>query len=174
MSLCRCGRVCSFPFSRQLELTYNNRMNATPSPLVDVSRQLLTDAEWGVLGTHSHGHAGFPFSSMVQFALDSEGRPLFLLSGLAEHTKNLKHDPRASLFVRDSRSGEPQSIGRVTMLGEVAVLNESESAVARDLFLTRHPQAALWSSFGDFRWFRLQPTATYVVAGFGKMGWVNH
>ena len=49
-------------------------MNTTPSSLRDVSRQLLTDAEWGVLGTHSHGHAGFPFSSMVQFALDAEGR----------------------------------------------------------------------------------------------------
>lgn len=148
-------------------------MNTTPPSLPEFSRQLLTEAEWGVLGTHSHGHAGFPFSSMVQFALDGMARPIFLLSGLAEHTQNLRHDSRSSLFVRDPRSGEPQSVGRLTMLGEVRTLPDQEVVAARDLFLQRHPNAALWSSFGDFRWYRLQPLETYVVAGFGKMGWVD-
>ena len=148
-------------------------MNTTPTPLSDVARQLLTEADAGVLATHSHGHEGFPFSSLVQFALDQAWQPIFLLSGLAEHTKNLRHNPKASLFVRDLKSGEPQSTGRMTMLGEVQRLPEDEVAAVREIFLARHPQAALWTGFGDFRWFRMNPTATYVVAGFGQMGWVQ-
>ncbi len=148
-------------------------MNASSPSLNDFARQLLTEAEWGVLATHSHGHAGYPFSSMVQFALDDSGRPVFLLSGLAEHTQNLKRDPRSSLFVRDSRAGEPQSVGRLTMLGEIHLIPEDEIPAVRELFLQRHANAALWSTFGDFRWFRLQPVETYVVAGFGRMGWIK-
>ena len=148
-------------------------MNASSPSLNDFARQLLTEAEWGVLGTHSHGHVGYPFSSMVQFALDDSGRPVFLLSGLAEHTQNLKRDPRSSLFVRDSRAGEPQSVGRLTMLGEIHLIPEDEIPAVRELFLQRHANAALWSTFGDFRWFRLQPVETYVVAGFGRMGWIK-
>ncbi len=149
-------------------------MKPSDTSLSEVARQLLRDAEVGILATHSRGHAGFPFSSLVQFALNQAGEPLLLLSGLAEHTKNLLHDPRASLFVRDSRSGEPQAAGRVTMLGEIKLLLDEEIASAREIFLARHPQAAAWSSFGDFRWFRLIPTASYVVAGFGQMGWIQH
>ncbi len=148
-------------------------MNTAATTLSAVARQLLTEADAGVLATHSQGYEGFPFSSLVQFALDVAGQPIFLLSGLAEHTKNLRGNPKASLFVRDLKSGEPQSTARVTMLGEIQLIPEDEVSAARDLFLARHPQAALWASFGDFRWFRMVPSATYVVAGFGQMGWVR-
>ena len=146
---------------------------ASPS-LSDVARQLLTEADAGVLATHSQGHEGFPFSSLVQFALDDAGQPIFLLSGLAEHTRNVRGNPKASLFVRELKSGEPQATARVTMLGEIELLPEDEIPPARDLYIARHPQATLWAGFGDFRWFRMVPTATYVVAGFGQMGWVRH
>ena len=149
-------------------------MKPAATSLSDVARQLLTEADAGVLATHSQGQEGFPFSSLVQFALDQAGQPILLISGLAEHTKNLRGDPKASLFVRDSKSGEPQATARVTMLGEIQPLPEDEGSAVRDLFLARHPQAALWAGFGDFRWFRMVPTATYVVAGFGQMGWVRH
>ncbi len=149
-------------------------MNTAPISLSDVAQQLLTEADAGVLATHSQGHEGFPFSSLVQFALNQDGHPIFLLSGLAEHTKNVRGNPKASLFVRDLKSGEPQSTGRVTMLGEIQLLLNDEIPAVRDLFLERHPKAALWASFGDFRWFRMMPSATYVVAGFGQMGWVRN
>ena len=149
-------------------------MNTATTTLSDIARQLLTEADAGALATHSQGYEGFPFSSLVQFALDQAGQPIFLLSGLAEHTKNLRGNPKASLFVRDLKSGEPQSTGRVTLLGEIQLLPDDEIPAVRDLFLERHPKAALWASFGDFRWFRMVPTATYVVAGFGQMGWVRN
>ena len=149
-------------------------MKPTAPALSDVARQLLTEADAGVLATHSQGHEGFPFSSLVQFALDDSGQPIFLMSGLAEHTKNVRGNPKASLFVRDLKSGEPQATARVTMLGEIQLLPEDEIPTARDHFMARHPQAALWAGLGDFRWFRMAPTATYVVAGFGQMGWIRY
>jgi hypothetical protein len=41
-------------------------------------------------------------------ALDTHGRPVFLISTMAMHTQNLKADPRASLFVTEpDASGDP-------------------------------------------------------------------
>ena len=40
------------------------------------------------------GQAGYPYGSLVQTAL-YDGHPIFLISGLAEHTQNLRADPRA-------------------------------------------------------------------------------
>lgn len=148
-------------------------MNTQPHALAEVARRLLNDAESATLATHSQSRPGFPFPSLVQFALDSKGRPLFILSGLAEHTKNLLADPRASLFVHESRSGETQAQARVTVMGKIQLLPEADVPSARDEFLTRHPRAAMWMGFGDFRWFRLETEATYVVAGFGQMGWIE-
>ena len=64
-------------------------------------RALLRQSRSGALGTHSVAMAGFPFVSAVPFVADALGRPAFLLSGLAEHTRNLLADPRASLLVTD-------------------------------------------------------------------------
>ena len=45
--------------------------------------------------------AGWPFGSLAPFALGGDGTPVVLLSELAQHTKNLRRDPRVALFVRD-------------------------------------------------------------------------
>ena len=42
---------------------------------------------------------GYPFVTLLPYALDGRGAPLFLISSLAEHTRNLQADPRASLLV---------------------------------------------------------------------------
>jgi hypothetical protein len=43
------------------------------------------------------GTKGYPYCSFVTVAFDNRN-PIFLISGLAEHTKNLERDPRASLL----------------------------------------------------------------------------
>src|ERR1700755_3589887 len=62
-------------------------------------RTLISLASVGTLSTISRKHPGFPFGSLMPFALDSSGLPLFLISHMAMHTLNLKTDPRCSLFV---------------------------------------------------------------------------
>ena len=47
-------------------------------------------------GMH-HRRSGYPFGTLVEFASDGAGFPIFCLSPLAIHTRNLMEDPRCSL-----------------------------------------------------------------------------
>ena len=63
------------------------------------ARELLLKEYRGVLSTHSKSMPGFPFGSVVPYCLDELGRPLILISRIAQHTHNLQKDPKCSLFV---------------------------------------------------------------------------
>ena len=69
-------------------------------------RTLVTLTSIATLSTMSRKCPGYPFGSLMPYALDPEGRPLFLISNMAMHTQNLKTEPRASLFVGQIAEGE--------------------------------------------------------------------
>ncbi len=54
------------------------------------ARELLLKEYRGVLSTHSKSMPGFPFGSVVPYCLDEQGRPLILISRIAQHTHNLQ------------------------------------------------------------------------------------
>jgi putative heme iron utilization protein len=109
----------------------------------------------------------------MPYALDAQGRPIFLISNMAMHTQNLKADPRASLFVAQTAAdGDPLGAARATLVGHVEPVPESEVAFAREQYMARHENSRYWVDFADFRFFRLQPLDVYYVGGFGVMGWV--
>jgi hypothetical protein len=71
-------------------------------------RTLMSLTSVATLSTLSRKHPGFPFGSLMPFALDTSGRPIFLISNMAMHTQNLKTDPRCSLFVGQAGAdGDP-------------------------------------------------------------------
>jgi putative heme iron utilization protein len=146
-----------------------------PEPgFAERARTLLHQARTGALATVSCRRPGHPFASLTPYALDADGRPLVLISTLAEHTRNLEADPRASLLVtQPGVEGEPLAAGRVTLMGEARRLHGEETATARALYLARHPGAGGWVDFGDFAFWRLDPTDIYFVGGFAAMGWVD-
>ena len=82
----------------------------------------------GSLSTLSRKQSGFPFGSVMPYALDSHGRPLFLISTMAMHTQNLASEPRASLLITQEGSGDPLGAGRVTLLGKVGLVPEAGTA----------------------------------------------
>lgn len=47
-----------------------------------------------------HRRAGYPFGTLVDFATDGAGMPIFCLSPLAIHARNLIEDSRCSLVVQ--------------------------------------------------------------------------
>jgi heme oxygenase (biliverdin-IX-beta and delta-forming) len=49
-------------------------------------RTLISLSSVATLSTLSKKHAGFPFGSLMPFALDPAGRPIFLISNMAMHT----------------------------------------------------------------------------------------
>ncbi len=142
-----------------------------PEPsLAERSRTLASLGRIGSLSTHSSKVAGFPFGSMMPYAVDKRGRPVFLISSMAMHTQNLLQDPRASLLItQPDVSGEPLDAARVTLIGTAA---EVPAAEVRELYLSRYENAKLWQDFTDFAYYRLEVTGVYFVGGFGVVGWI--
>jgi putative heme iron utilization protein len=137
-------------------------------------RTLISLTSVATLSTLSHKHTGFPFGSLMPFALDSSGRPLFLISNMAMHTQNLKADPRCSLFVGQvAANGDPLGAARATLLGTAVPVPQDDIADAREKYLARHENSRYWVDFADFSFFRFQPIDVYYVGGFGVMGWVE-
>ena len=138
------------------------------------ARQLMESRGFGCLSTLSARHPGFPFVSIAEYATDAAGAPVFLLSGLAVHSKNLAADARASLIVF-APDAEQDTLGsaRVTLMGEVRAVPEAEVDAVRERYLARHPPAAQWADFGDFAFYRMEVADIYYVGGFGAMGWVS-
>jgi putative heme iron utilization protein len=137
-------------------------------------RTLISLVSVGTLSTLSRKHPGFPFGSLMPFALDPAGRPLFLISNMAMHTQNLKADPRCSLFVgQENADGDPLGSARATLIGLSEPVPESDLASVRQIYLACHENSHYWVDFADFSFFRLQPVDLYYVGGFGVMGWVE-
>jgi putative heme iron utilization protein len=131
-------------------------------------------ASVATLSTVSRKHPGFPFGSLMPFALDSLGRPLFLISNMAMHTLNLKSDPRCSLFVGEvAAGGDALGAARATLIGTAEPVPLNDIVDAREKYLARHENSRYWVDFADFSFFRLQPLDVYYVGGFGVMGWVE-
>jgi hypothetical protein len=113
----------------------------------------------------------WPYASLVLTAVDYDASPLLLISTLAEHTKNLKQDPRASLLF-DGTQGldDPLTGARATVLG---TLQPDSDPVRLRRFVSRHPSASLYAGFKDFSVYRMQITRAHLVAGFGRIHWID-
>jgi putative heme iron utilization protein len=134
----------------------------------------------------SLSESGMPFNSWVGVAPDPRtGALVLLLSDLAVHTANLKGDPRASLLIvgsgadigddpadgpSDGPSGasdDPLTLPRLTLAGHVTLAGDPD--IAAPIYLGRHPAAAGYAGFGDFRFYRFAPQSVHLVAGFGRI-----
>jgi heme iron utilization protein len=146
-----------------------------PEPsFAERARTLLGQARTGMLATLSRRHPGHPFASIMPYALDEAGRPLFLISSMAMHTQNLAGDPRASLLVIQlGATSDPLASGRVTLMGRATRLDDGDVAAARASYLAAHANASYWVDFEDFSFWRLDVHDVYFVGGFAAMGWVE-
>lgn len=159
------------PHSRGGPPTYVQSGARTPTP-AERARTLVAGQVDGTLSTLALEPAGYPFGSIVTFALDDDGAPLVLMSTMAEHTRNLAVDDRASLLVTEGGDGAGRlAAARATLVGRVTRLPEQEQHTATAAYLTVHP-GAFWARFPDFAVHRLEVEAIRYVRGFGEMGWV--
>lgn len=139
-------------------------------PEFDSVLHLLHGASSGTLATHSLQLPGYPFASALPFAPDEAHRPLILISGLAEHTKNLVADCRASFLVNGSAEAL-LSGPRMTLLGDALAVDASAELQAR--YLRYQPDAEQYLALGDFAFFVLQPKRVRTIGGFAQMGWIE-
>eukprot|EP00250_Pteridium_aquilinum_P010616 c19519_g1_i1 orf=111-947(+) len=146
-----------------------------PDPAVAV-RNLMEQARFAHLSTimsrMHHRRKGYPYGSLVDFAPDAYGHPIFSLSPLAIHTRNLLADPRCSLLVQNPGwSGLANA--RVTLFGDVHRLSIEQQEWAHHHFMEKHQQAAS-QQWRNFDYFRMDVISDiYFIGGFGTVAWVD-
>ena len=130
------------------------------------ARALVRRALKASLATIAAG-CGYPYASLITVATDASGAPIFLISGLAQHTRNLSQDPRASILCDGTdAAGDPLQGVRVTLFGRAQKVQDE--AVKRR-FLARHPEAAFYADFPDFAFWRLEVEGAHYIGGFGRI-----
>jgi heme oxygenase (biliverdin-IX-beta and delta-forming) len=142
-----------------------------PSPEIGrgiEARQLIRRAEHAALGTNQGGR---PYVSLVAAAAAPDASPLLLLSDLAQHTRNLAADPSVSLlFAAREVAGDPLAAARLTLIGRAERCDDPGLAAR---FVARHPGSAAYAGFGDFHLYRVAIERGHLVAGFGRIAWVE-
>jgi putative heme iron utilization protein len=115
---------------------------------------------------------GFPGGSVVGFAPDEEGRPLFVFSGMSSHTQDILADPKCSLTIA-AKEFKGAADGRVNLIGTCERLKDPELIQqSKAIYLQKHP-GAFWVEFGDFFWYRMTVQAVRFVGGFARAGSVT-
>jgi hypothetical protein len=138
-----------------------------------LAREMLRKQRVAVLATLSVRHGGHPVASLAPYALSAEGEPVLLLSALAQHTKNLEADARASLFVhdQDAARADPRTAPRLAVVGRVRRATAPEEPDARARYLARHPEARGLLNL-DFALYVLAIEEAQLIGGFGAAGWI--
>jgi putative heme iron utilization protein len=134
----------------------------------ETARRLVRAADRAALATLMEGA---PYASLVLSACDQRGAPLLLISRLAQHTMNIDRDPRVSLLF-DATQGldDPLTGARVSLQGRAHRI-EDKALLAR--YVARHPSAEAYVGFADFGLFRVAPDRAHLVAGFGRIHWIE-
>lgn len=142
------------------------------------ARRKILESRTAVLGTLQVGEEldGWPYASVVPFALTPRGEPFVLIASIAQHTRNIKADSRVSFFLRsEGASGdEAQAEWRLCLMGRMAEVAgddpEHEALSAR--YLERVPAAEEYRATHGFAFYRMSIEAARFIGGFGHMGWL--
>ena len=132
------------------------------------ARRLIRRCDHAALATTM---AGRPYVSLVACACDIDASPLLFLSDLAQHTKNLTADPLVSLLFEDrGEDPDPLAGSRLTLLGRAERCGDKRFAAR---YSARHPASANYASFADFHLYRVEIERGHLVAGFGRIAWIE-
>lgn len=139
--------------------------NGDPAAL---GRRLLRKQQHAALATNLHGA---PYVSLVLVVADLDASPLLLLSDLAQHSRNIAFDPRVSLLLDGTGAySDPLTGPRLTVIGQAQPVDDP-GRLAR--FTAHHPTSSVYSGFADFRLYRVRVERGHLVAGFGRIDWVE-
>ncbi|KAG1326865.1 hypothetical protein COCNU_01G007990 [Cocos nucifera] len=137
-------------------------VHSLPRPALAV-RNLTEQARFAdlctVMSRMHHQHPGYPY-------------PVFSLSPLAIHTRNLLADSRSTLVVQiPGWSG--LSNAHVTIFGDIFPFSADQQEWAHQQFKAKHQQ---WTSqqWGNFYYYRMcNIRDIYFIGGFSTVAWVD-
>ncbi len=145
-------------------------MSATAGHRATQARELFRAARSGVLSSHSVKFPGFPYGSALPHVTDHQGRPVVLISHLAEHTHNVEADSRVSFLVSPS-GPELRASSRAALLGHARAL-ETEASM-QERYLRFFPEHAQYLEMGGFRFWLIEPLQVRLIEGFGSLHWIT-
>lgn len=139
-----------------------------PRDAAVLGRRLIRGCERAALAT---SYRGAPYVSLVLVVADLDASPLLLLSDLAQHSHNIAFDPRVSLLF-DGTEGHADRLDgpRLTVLG-CAQAETEPRLLSR--FTAHHPSSTAYAGFADFRIYRIAVERGHLVAGFGRIEWID-
>ena len=132
--------------------------------------QLLRTAYDGVLSTLSQDLDGYPFGSVMPFALSRDGVPIIQIARIAQHTRNITADPKVSLIVFDRNADDLQTHARLTLVADAAVATDNADI---ERYYARFPESRSYESTHSFDFFRLDPVRCRFIGGFGEIYWFD-
>jgi putative heme iron utilization protein len=144
--------------------------NSSAEELLQAISQLWRNSFHCQLSTHSVKFEGYPFGSVLPICRDSQGRPLLMISHLAQHTRNLDADPRCSFTLVDSNHADVQQWTRLTCLAEA---EPTSSSTALERYYRYYPEGRQYHKELNFSLYRLKPIQFYLIAGFGSARWFD-
>jgi putative heme iron utilization protein len=144
------------------------------SKQTEEARALIRSERNAVLSTLSKRVAGCPFGSIAPYTITSAGEPIILISEIAEHTRNLRADARASLLIQDSAAmADPQAGARVTLMGYAVPVSRAYLDDARRRYLDQFPNSAGYFEAHDFSLFQMKFEQVRYIGGFGEIYWLE-
>lgn len=153
------------------DTAFHAPLSGTPVKLPpEPALALLHEAHYGTLATNSGSIPGYPFATLVPYVLDEAHRPVICVSALAEHTRNLLADPRASFSVLQAGATDVHDSPRLTFVADAGLFEPAPELRAR--YLRYEPRAEQLLAL-DFAFFRLNPRRVRYIGGVGKMGWLE-
>ena len=125
---------------------------------------------------YQHSHAalatvnaqGQPLASAVNVVPDGKGRLLLLMSDLAEHTANIRHNPVVSLMWVDGQHSDWQAARRLSVVGTL----QSVPCEEGERYLQVFPHMRDYLQL-DFHFFALRPGTARWIPGFGQAAWLD-
>ena len=147
---------------------------ATLTPAI-LSRHLMRRMGKAALATIDRDD-GKPYASLVVYAALADASPVMLLSDLADHSKNIMQESACSLMI-DGASGEGAtgseslSGSRLTVQGRISAVEDD--AALKQRIITRHPEAAIYADFTDFKTYHITPERMHLIGGFGMIHWID-
>ena len=113
----------------------------------------------------------YPYASFVEYVTDQMGRPVMLISALAEHTHNIHYHAKLSLAASEATSNV-LAAPRFTYLGEAKLVPDEDLATCRARYVRYLPHVAEYLSL-DFAFYRIEPHRIRSIPGFAAAVWVS-
>ena len=150
-----------------------NKENSVKDKAIKQARTLLRNKEKAVLSTHSASKDGYPFGSVTTYMTDYQGHPIIYISHLAQHTHNIKADPKLSLIVSEDNENDINAGARLTLLGTAELVNDEEVVNISNKFYLKFPESKAYQNTHDFKFYRITVEHIRYIGGFGQIHWLK-